>query len=91
MATMGLECVILACGYGNRANPVVSCAKFDAHTHCHCQVIRVSCIRGVNHTKGTICAKFDAHTYHHCQEIHNNKYSMGKLLVAMATNEVDSV
>ena len=46
MATMGLECVILACGHGNRANPVVSCAKFDAHTHCHCQVIRVSCIRG---------------------------------------------
>ena len=30
----------------NRANPVVSCAKFDAHTHCHCQVIRAPCIRG---------------------------------------------
>ena len=44
MATMGLECVIIACSHGNRANPVVSCAKFDAHTHCHCQVIRVQCI-----------------------------------------------
>ena len=29
MATMALECVILACGHGNRANPVVSRAKFD--------------------------------------------------------------
>ena len=38
-----------------------------------------------------MCAKFDAHTYHHCQEIHNNKYYMGILLVAMATIEVDSV
>ena len=38
MATMRLECVIIACSHGNRANPVVSCAKFDAHTHCHCQV-----------------------------------------------------
>ena len=46
MATMPLECVILACGHGNRANPVVSCAKFDAHTHCHCQVIRAPCIKG---------------------------------------------
>ena len=46
MATMGLECVIIACGHGNRANPVVSCAKFAAHTHCHCQVVRVPCIRG---------------------------------------------
>ena len=45
MATMGLECVNLACGHGNRANPVVSCAKFDANTHCHCQVIRVPGIR----------------------------------------------
>ena len=42
-------------------------------------------------TKNKICAKFDAHTYHHCQEIHNNKYFMGLLLVAMATIEVDSV
>ena len=42
----GLECVIPACGHGNCANPVVSRAKFDAHTHCHCQVIRVPCIRG---------------------------------------------
>ena len=40
---------------------------------------------------GKICAKFDAHTHHHCQEIHNNKYYMGILLVAMATIEVDSV
>ena len=39
MATMGLECVIIACGHGNCANPVVSCAKFDAHTHHHCQEI----------------------------------------------------
>ena len=38
MATTGLECVILACGHGNRANPVVSRAKFDAHTHCYCHV-----------------------------------------------------
>ena len=43
------------------------------------------------HTKVKICAKFDAHTYHHCQEIHINKYSLGLLLVAMATIEVDSV
>ena len=42
-------------------------------------------------TKGKIFAKFDAHTHHHCQEIHNNKYYMGILLVAMATIEVDSV
>ena len=48
------------------------------------------CYHG-NHTKGKICAKFDAHTHHHCQEIHNNKYCMGLLLVAMATIEVDSV
>ena len=48
------------------------------------------CYRG-NRTKGKICAKFDAHTHHHCQEIHNNKYYMGLLLVAMATIEVDSV
>ena len=41
MATVGLEYVIISCGHGNRANPVVSCVKFDAHTHCHCQVIRV--------------------------------------------------
>ena len=33
MATMGLECVIIACSHGNRANPVVSCAKFEAHTN----------------------------------------------------------
>ena len=46
MATMGLECVILACGHGNHANPVVSCEMFNVHTHCHCQVIRVPCIRG---------------------------------------------
>ena len=43
------------------------------------------------HTKGKIFAKFDAHTHHHCQEIHNYKYYMGLLLVAMATIEVDSV
>ena len=43
---MGLECVILACGHGNPANPVVNFAKFDAHTHCHCQVIRAPCITG---------------------------------------------
>ena len=48
------------------------------------------CYHG-NRTKGNICAKFDAHTHHHCQEIHNNKYYMGLLLVAMATIEVDSV
>ena len=48
------------------------------------------CYHG-NRTKGKICAKFDAHTHHHCQEIHNNKYYMGLLLVAMATIEVDSV
>ena len=47
MATMGLECEIIVCSHGNRANPVVSCAKFDANTHCHCQVIRVPSIRGV--------------------------------------------
>ena len=47
MATMGLECVIIVCGHGSLANPVVSCAKFDAHTHCHCEVIRVPCIRGL--------------------------------------------
>ena len=47
MATMGLESVILVCGHGNRANPVVSSAKFDGHTHCHCEVIRVPCIRGI--------------------------------------------
>ena len=41
MATMGLECVIIACSHGNRANPVVSCAKFEAHTNYHFQVIRV--------------------------------------------------
>ena len=46
MATMGLECVIIACSHGNCANPVVSCAKFEAHTHYHFQVIRVPCIRG---------------------------------------------
>ena len=57
MQTYGLECVIIArghgnhgasisCGHGNRANPVVSCAKLDAHTPCHCQVIKVPCIRG---------------------------------------------
>ena len=46
MATMGLECVIIARGHNNCANPVVSCAKFDALTHCHYQVIRVPCIRG---------------------------------------------
>ena len=46
MATMGLEYVILACGHGNCANPVVSCAKFDAHTHSHCKVIRIPCIKG---------------------------------------------
>ena len=45
MATMGLECVIISCGHGNHANPVVSCAKFDAHSHYHFQVIRVPCIR----------------------------------------------
>ena len=44
---MRLECVIIACGHGNHPNPVVSCAKFDAHTHCLCQVIRVTRIRGV--------------------------------------------
>ena len=44
-----------------------------------------------NHTKGQICAKFDVPTHHHCQEIHNNKYYMGLLLVAMATIEGDSV
>ena len=38
-----------------------------------------------------VWAEFDAHTHHHCQEIHNNKYYMGLLLVAMATIEVDSV
>ena len=48
------------------------------------------CYHG-NHTKGKICAKFDAHKHHHCQEIHNSKYYMGLLLVAMATIEVDSV
>ena len=48
------------------------------------------CYHG-NRTKGKICAKFDAITHHHCQEIHNNKYYMGLLLVAMATIEVDSV
>ena len=36
-------------------------------------------------------AQFDAHTHHHFQEIHNNKYYMGLLLVAMATIEVDCV
>ena len=46
------------------------------------------CYHG-NHTKGKICAKFDAHKHHHCQEIHNSKYYMGLLLVAMATIEVD--
>ena len=46
METMGLECVILACGHGNCANPIVNRAKFAALTHCHCQVIRVLCIRG---------------------------------------------
>ena len=44
-----------------------------------------------NHTKAKICAKFDAHTHHPCQEIHNNKYYMGLILVAMATIEVDLV
>ena len=48
------------------------------------------CYHG-NHTKGNLSAKFDAHTHDHCQEIHNNKYYMGLLLVAMATIEVDSV
>ena len=43
---MGLECVIISCGHGNHGNSAVSCAKFDAHKHCHCQVIRVACIRG---------------------------------------------
>ena len=43
------------------------------------------------HTKGKIFAKFDTHTHHYCQEIHNNKYYMGLLFVAMATIEVDSV
>ena len=41
--------------------------------------------------KDKMFAKFDAHKHHHCQEIHNNKYYMGLLLVAMATIEVDSV
>ena len=53
-------------------------------------MVTLLCYHG-NHTKGKICAKFDAHTHHHCQEIHNNKYYMGLLLVAMATIEVDSV
>ena len=46
ITTMRLECVIIVCGHGNHPNPVVSCAKFDAHTHCPCQAIRVPCIRG---------------------------------------------
>ena len=53
-------------------------------------MVTLLCYHG-NNTKNKICAKFDAHTYHHCQEIHNNKYFMGLLLVAMATIEVDSV
>ena len=53
-------------------------------------VIVLKCYHG-NHTKGKICAKFDAHTHHHCQDLHNNKYYMGLLLVAMATTEVFSV
>ena len=48
------------------------------------------CYHG-NHTKGKICAKFDAYAHHPCQEIHNNKYYIGLLLVAMATIEIDSV
>ena len=53
-------------------------------------MVTLLCYHG-NHTKGKICAKFDAHKHHHCQEIHNNKYYMGLLFVAMATIEVDSV
>ena len=53
-------------------------------------VTLLSCYHG-NHTKGKICARFDAHKHHPCQEIHNNKYYMGLLLVAMATIEVDLV
>ena len=53
-------------------------------------MVTLLCYHG-NHTKGNICAAFDAHTHHHCQEIHNNKYYMGLLLVAMATIEIDSI
>ena len=53
-------------------------------------VTLLKCYHG-NHTKGIICATFDAHKHHSCQEIHNNKYYMELLLVAMVTIEVDSV
>ena len=54
-------------------------------------VAMVTLLPRQNFYQGKIFAKFDAHKHHHCQEMHNNKYYMGLLLVAMATIEVDSV
>ena len=31
---------IFTCYHGNRTNRVRGCAKFDVHTHYHCQVIK---------------------------------------------------